>query len=79
MCNQFVERLVDDAVRERIGLPGGAQLQQETLTQVARADARRIQVLNDLQHRQHLVVREDGDIDITFTRIRGRMIEEEEM
>jgi len=58
MGDEFLERLFDQPKRQRVSLAGGAQLQQQTLPEIARPHARRIEILDDLQHGEHLRIGE---------------------
>src|SRR5688572_8368266 len=58
------------AKREAVALAGCTQLQHQALTQVARADTWRIEILNDLQHGLHFRLGERRDIGLDLALLR---------
>ena len=65
VVDQLVEAVANETERHRLLEARLAELQHETFAQVARADARRIEVLDDLQHRldfRHRVQRQVVDV-----------------
>ena len=70
MCDQLLERVLDELIRHGIPLAGGTQLQHQAFAKIACADAWRIELLNDCEHRLHIVVAERRNLGVALFRFR---------